>query len=151
MANSLKDFVPQPPEKPDKIKLPRLPVDQKLLDHVEKLGGLGLTQTQIAYYYRHTARQWQYKVGKHPELDAAMKSGKASKIEQASGKLWELIEKNNTAAIMFFLKTQAGWREAAPLDDDGEKDSKPVFPAITLTVNDPIEAAKIYQQIMIGS
>lgn len=134
-----------------KARLPRLLVTPEFIAHVEKLGGLGLTKTQIAHYYRHTISQWEEKVRKNPEIDAAMKQGKASKIEQASGYLWEWVEKKDKASLMFFLKTQGGWRESAPIDDDGEKDGKPAFPAITLTVNDPIEAAKIYQQIMIGS
>ena len=134
-----------------KARLPRLLVDEALLAHVHKLGGLGLTRMQIAHYYGHTVDQWDDKLKKHPELDIAMREGKSSKIETASGYLWEWIEKKDKASIMFFLKTQGGWREAAPIVEDGEKDSKPVFPAITLTVNDPIEAAKIYQQIMIGS
>jgi hypothetical protein len=134
-----------------KERLPRLLVDKTFLDHVHKLGGLGLTRLQIAYYYGHTESQWSAKIKKHPEIDIAMREGKANRIEKASGYLWEWIEKRDKASIMFFLKTQAGWREAAPIIEDGEKDSKPTFPAITLTVNDPIEAAKIYQQIMIGS
>ena len=138
-------------EKEKKKRLPRLVVDAQLIAEVKKLGGLGLTFTQIGYYYSHNPDQWREKVKKYPDLEVAMRQGKAHKIKLASSKLWDLVEKGNIAAITFFLKTQGGWREASPIVNDDEKSSKPLYPAITLTVNDPVEAAKIYQQIMIGS
>lgn len=146
----------EPISKPDepkekKIKEPRLPVTAELLANIKKLGGLGLTKQQICNYYGYSLTGWDAKTAKHPEIDTAMKQGRSEKISIASGKLWEAIERGNLSAIIFFLKTQARWSENSPPPDGDGDQGKPAFPAITLTVSDPVEAARIYQQIMIGS
>ena len=132
-----------------KNKQGKIPVTKDFLAEVKRLGGLGLTRTQVHQFFGVVDSTWTAMNKKHPEIDALMNEGKAEKIGIASGKLWEAIEKGNLSAIIFFLKTQGRWRETDP-SADGNAD-KPAFPAITLTVNDPIEAARIYQQIMIGS
>lgn len=145
-----------PIEKPDepkekKIKEPRLKVTPEVVEHIRKLGGLGLTKSQICNYYGFSLAGWDLKTAQYPEIDIAMKQGRAEKISKASGKLWEAVERGNLSAIIFFLKTQARWSENSPDPDGNGLPEKPAIPSITLTVNDPVEAARIYQQIMIGS
>lgn len=126
-------------------------VTPEIIKEVEILSGRGLTQEQTYQYYGISKDCWYDSVKRHPDLGVAFKKGKAKTISLVSGRLMKLIEQNNLSAIIFYLKTQGRWSEQLVFDEDDGTCSKPAFPAITLTVNDPIEAAKIYQQIMIGS
>lgn len=140
---SFKDFEDQ------QVVLPDLEIDQELVDHVRKLGGLGLTNMQISHYYGHTTEQWRIRLKRNPELDMAMKQGKAHSIKKVSSKLWEWIEKNDKASIMFYLKTQAGWRETGTSEEDDKLDKKEKNSLASITLPlDQEEASKIYQQIM---
>lgn len=138
---------PEPTEK--KKREPKLVVNAELLTEIARLAGCGLTNEQFCYYFCYSKTGWEAKLRRHPEIVEAIKQGKAKALGRVTGKLMEAIEKGNLAAIMFYLKTQWRWREVHP-DGDGDKD-KPPFPSMTLTINDPIEAAKIYQQTMLGS
>lgn len=129
----------------------QISVTPEFVAEVRRLGGLGLTLTQIHQFFGLTYDVWLGKCKKYPEIEINMLEGKAEKIGIASGKLWEHIEKGNLSAIIFFLKTQARWRETDNITIPEGEGGKGAFPPITLTVNDPVEAAKIYQQIMIGS
>ncbi len=134
-----------------KRRKPRRPVvTPEMISKVEHLGGLGLTREQIHNYFGMSSEAWQKRVESSPELEMVMKGGLSKKIEIASGKLWEHCLKGNLTAIMFFLKTQGRWRETDRPGENGEAIPQK-FPPITLTVHDPVEAAKIYQQIMSGS
>lgn len=124
-----------------------------IIQHVRKLAGLGLTINQIHDYYGLSDKQWLKLRKKHPMLELAMKQGKAVNCEWAAGKLRHKMEQGNLGAIIFYLKTQAGWREKEyniPNGPSGDGEL-PKVPSIVLTVNDPIEAARIYQQVMTNS
>jgi hypothetical protein len=121
------------------------------LAQVRKLAGLGLSKTQIYCYYGYVSDAWDELIKQYPEIMIAMRQGRAQYGERVTSKLFDQIEKNNLKAIMFYLEMRCGWRKDLFVDEFGEKDSKGGLPPITLTVNDPIEAAKIYQSIMTGS
>lgn len=141
-------IVPKPPKRKRKPK--RAVVTPEMIAEVKRLAGLGLTNVQLGGLYGMSDETWVQRVKEHPELAEAVRLGKSETLGKVTGKLMEAIERGNLAAIIFFLKTQGRWRETDHAGDNGSGD-KPPFPAITLTVNDPVEAAKIYQQIMIGS
>ena len=67
--------------------------------------GLGLTQEQIAAIFGKSVET----IVKHcrDELDA----GKAETIAKVAGTLVNKALKGDTASAIFYLKTQAGWRE----------------------------------------
>jgi hypothetical protein len=47
--------------------------------------------------------------------------GKATVITKVAAQLMRNIEKGKEASAIFFLKTQAGWREKEPTTDDKDK------------------------------
>lgn len=126
---------------------------EKVIEDVKVLAGRGLTQEQIANYLGISEGFITELKHRHPEFAEAIKEGKAKMISLAAGKLIELVKKGNLSAICFYLKTQARWREVERVAETEETEQKPKaqLPAITLNVNDPVAAAKIYEQFMRGS
>jgi hypothetical protein len=146
----------KPRKKPVRPRVPgqkyqplKFVVTPDILKEVEILSGRGLTQEHIFDYYSISRSCWFNNIQHHPELGEAVRRGKAKTISKVSGKLMEQVLKGNLSAIIFYLKTQARWSENAASGDEGGE--KPPSPALTITVHDPVEASKIYQQIMIGS
>ena len=113
---------------------------------VEMLAGLGLTKYLIQNYFGHSKDVWTKAEKRTPELRKAFNRGQAKTIARVSGKLYDLIMAGNLQAIIFYLRTRAGWSEKY----NPEMDCNVTEPAISISVTDPIEAAKIYQQIMKG-
>jgi hypothetical protein len=63
----------------------------------------------------------------------------------------KLINDDNLGAIIFYLKTQAGWKENKnPVENDSD-DIKSTERSYKIDTTDPVEASKIYQSIMTGS
>ena len=88
-------------------------MDAHELADLERLAGLGLTQAQIADWFGFSKRTLAYRLKEEPAV-AAYKKGRARALEKVTGKLWQNIEKGDSASIFFYLKTQAGWRETDP-------------------------------------
>jgi len=120
--------------------------DDEQIKEVAILAGLGLTKYLIQNYFEVSKDVWAKAEKRNPDLRKAFNRGQAQTIARVSEKLHELIMKGNITAIMFYLKTRAGWSEKY----DPEQDCNVVEPTIAINVTDPIEAAKIYQQIMKG-
>ena len=125
-------------------------VTPEILEEVRLLAGRGLTQQQIHHYYGIGRTLWYEVCDLHPELRTAVLQGRAKAHSYVFGKLMEKVRAGNLNAIIFYLKTQAGCSELRPRsEDDGETaDDKPIIPMLTLSITDPVEAAKIYQRIM---
>jgi hypothetical protein len=129
-------------------------ITPEFLAKVEVLSECGFTRDQMHWYFGLSNDTWSECLYLSPELQIAVKRGLTHRIEIAVGKLWEKVIAGNLSAIVFFLKTQARWRETDRPGDVIPTDGDPIvqkFPSITLTIHDPVEASKIYQQIMIGS
>ena len=120
--------------------------EEKDFKEVEMLAGLGLTKYLIQNYFGHSKDVWAKAEKRTPELKKAFNRGQAKTIGVVSKKLYELILMGNITAIMFYLRTRAGWSEKY----NPELDCNVTEPAISISVTDPIEAARIYQQIMKG-
>lgn len=123
-----------------------MPTDDDIKE-VYMLAGLGLTKYLIQNYFGHSKDVWLKAEKRTPELKKAFFRGQAKTIARVSGKLHVLIEQGNLQAMIFYLRTRAGWSEKY----NPEVDCNVSEPSIAINVTDPIEAAKIYQQIMKGS
>ena len=76
------------------------------------------------------------------ELDLA----KAEANATIGGALFKRAKSGDTTAMIFWMKTQAGWRERTDINHTSEDGSMTPQPSITAV--DAIEAAKQYQKIM---
>ncbi len=76
---------------------------------IRLLSGLGLTQEQIG----HVMEKSVDSLSRHcrHELDA----GKAETIAKVAGNLVQKALSGDTTSAIFYLKTQAGWRETSNL------------------------------------
>ena len=120
-----------------------------MIEEVKRLSGLGLRRSDIAAYFGMAYSTLCKKAASNPELRIAFKQGKAQQVSEVAGELITQIRQGSTSATIFYLKTQAGWKEpdvVAPEDED-EEDKAPQE-NLEITTNDPIEAAKSYQQFM---
>lgn len=120
-------------------------VTDKILQEVEALSGRGLTVALIQNYYGISSHTWKNRCNENEELRRSFLRGKAKQIVHVSGKLIEQINAGSTQATIFYLKTQAQWRDES-LQEDKEKE----IPSVNINVNDPIEAVKVYQQFIRG-
>lgn len=138
-----------PPAKPTS-SAPHV-ITEEFLTHIGALAGQGMTSEQIGDYFGLCESAWSSYLSTCENLRTAMKKGKARQISFVCGKLFEKIEKGNLNAIIFWLKTQASFKETnqGTLDKGGRAaigEAKKVR-----EMKDPVEAAKIYQRIMIGT
>jgi hypothetical protein len=125
----------------------KLIITTEFLEEVKILAGRGLTSRQMCDYFEVAHSTWFDTIQRSPELGLAVRQGKAKIVSRIAGKLVEAALGGSVAAMIFYLKTQAGFSEKATNMGDGDKPTQP----LTIPVTDPVEAARIYQQIMIGS
>lgn len=78
---------------------------------VERMAKLGLTLDEIAYILRISPKTLDRRLEDDESVRLAYDTGRAIAKETVVGKLFEKIESGNIAAIIFWLKTQAKWRE----------------------------------------
>lgn len=90
------------------ITKPKIQID---LAKVESLAANGLTQEQIALALGISESTLQKRKRESTEFTAAIKRGKAKGIAVVTNKLMESIKAGNMTGMIFFLKTQAGWKE----------------------------------------
>lgn len=93
--------------------------DKATLEQVEHLAKLGLTQDEIAHTIGIGATTFYYKKIDYPELDAAVKRGKAAGIQIASTQLLEMVQIGNIEAIKTFLKLCHGRSERTETQHSG--------------------------------
>ncbi len=75
-----------------------------------------LNQEQIADYFGISLRTFQRMMDADPELLAFYKRGKARAVKDIAGSLLSMARDGDKVAAMFYLKTQAGWRETNRID-----------------------------------
>lgn len=91
------------------------------VEQVEKLASM-LTKSQLADLFGVSENTFRAIEERQPEVSAAYKRGKASAIIDISRNLIQQSNKGNTAATIFYLKTQAGWRET----DESQVQREPI-------------------------
>jgi predicted DNA-binding protein (UPF0251 family) len=105
--------------------IPLLPVKRKTkpkieidLQEVEQLAAQGLTQEQIASSLGISQDTLYTRKRESIEFSEAIKKGKAQGIRYVSNLLFEQAKEGNMTAIIFYLKTRAGWSEREPFIRD---------------------------------
>lgn len=109
---------------------------KEILEQTEKLAGLGLNKKQIAEALGIGRSTLFDKIGEYPDFEDAINKGKAKGIAHVAGKLMAKVSALDTASIIFYLKTQAGWREGQTIEMTGANGA-PLLPALTVTFVDP--------------
>ena len=81
-------------------------------EQIAEVEQLAVTMTigEIAKHFGISRRTFFDIRKRQPEVDKAYKKGNAYKIEYVTDLLMNKIKKGCTSSIIFFLKTQAGWR-----------------------------------------
>ena len=85
------------------------------IEQVEKLSAV-MTQQQLADYFGFSERTFRNLMERDERIVAAYKRGKAKAIGSVAQSLIKQAQNGNTTAMMFYLKTQAGWRETQQID-----------------------------------
>ena len=116
------------------ITKPKIHID---LAKVESLAANGLTQEQIASALGISERTLRSRKGEIADFADAIKRGKAKGIALVTNKLMESIKGGNMTGMIFFLKTQAGWKETNVQEHTGANGADlPKNNEITITVVD---------------
>lgn len=82
---------------------------------VEALGAV-LSVEQIADYFGVGKTTFYAIMERQPEVSERYKKGKAKAIGSVAQGLLQQARSGNITAAMFYLKTQAGWRETQNID-----------------------------------
>jgi hypothetical protein len=80
---------------------------------IKEIQGLAsrLTKTQIADYMKVSFSTFREIEKRQPEVSEAYQKGKADQIDEVAGLLLTQCRTGSIPAILFYLKTQAGWKE----------------------------------------
>jgi len=109
------------------ITKPKIHIDLK---QVESLAANGLTDEQIASALGISRTTLASRKRENEQFVQAIKKGKAKGVAVVTNKLMESIKGGNITAMIFFLKTQAGWKETITQEHtgkDGTALQAPVF------------------------
>ena len=95
---------------------PQKKLDDKQIAQVEALAAF-LTLEQIADYFGVTRPTFDAICQRQPEVFLQYKKGKSKAIANISQNLIKQAQDGNTTAAIFYLKTQAGWKETQVVDN----------------------------------
>ena len=73
-----------------------------------------LNKSQVADYFGICENTLRAIEKRQPEVSAAYKKGRVNQIAGMGSNLIQLAKKGNVTANIFYLKTQAGWKESEP-------------------------------------
>jgi len=82
-----------------------------------------LTKGQLADYYGMSENTFRAIEERQPEVFEAYKKGRARAIRAVAGNLIKQAAEGNTTAAIFYLKTQAGWKEQEVTEVVGQFDN----------------------------
>ena len=99
---------------------PQIALTRNQIREVETLAAL-LTQDQIADYFGVSRNTFRAICDREPEVLARYKKGKAKAIAHVANGLLQKARSGDTTSSIFFLKTQAGWRESAVIEHSGSQ------------------------------
>lgn len=100
---------------------PRAELTDEQISELETLAAV-LSQKQISDYFGIPHRTFQAILERDEQVSAAYKRGRAKAIKAVAGGLLKHARNGNIAATIFYLKTQAGWRET----DESQQQREPI-------------------------
>ena len=118
------------------ITKPKIHIDLK---QVESLAANGLTQEQIAAALGISESTLTKRKKENTDFTDAIKRGKAKGIALVTNKLMESIKGGNMTGMIFFLKTQAGWKETTVQEHTGAN-GKDLIPSAKQMTTDELKA-----------
>ena len=121
------------------ITKPKIHIDLK---QVESLAANGLTDEQIASALGISRTTLSNRKRENEQFVLAIKRGKAKGIALVTNKLMESIKGGNMTGMIFFLKTQAGWRETSVQEEENKEAKNKPKNTITINVVDARKHAK---------
>ncbi len=89
---------------------PKTELSEAQIKEIETLAAV-LNQDQIADYLSIPSRTLRAIISRDETVSAAYKKGRARAIGKVSQSLLRSATEGNTTAQIFYLKTQAGWKE----------------------------------------
>lgn len=92
---------------------PSIYFDESQMAQVEALASV-LSKKQMADYFGISENTFRAVESRQPEVFEAYKKGKGKAIASVGTNLISMAQKGNVTAAIFYLKTQAGWRENQP-------------------------------------
>ena len=99
-------------------------------DNLAKFEALAsvLTQEQIGEYFGVSKRTITNEMRRNQKAASAFYRGKAQAVASVASTLLSKAKEGDNACMMFYLKTQAGWRETQNIDHttNGESLNRPV-------------------------
>lgn len=107
MSAKAKDAKPQVKRGPGR---PRTVFTEKQVNQVEALASV-LSIAQIADYFGIGYGTFRDIKARQPEISDAYKRGRAKAINDVASGLLQKARDGDTTSAIFYLKTQAGWRE----------------------------------------
>ena len=110
-------------------------------EQVIEVGALAavLSQEQIADYFGIARNTFTAICERQPEVLEQYKKGKARAIGTVAKGLVKQAMDGNTSAAMFYLKTQAGWKETNVQEHTGAN-GKPLIPSAKEMTTDELKA-----------
>lgn len=144
MAKNCEKWVYEKPKK----KGETLDECKENMETIERLASLGLSIEQIANYFGLAGSTLRNIYHHKRWIQQSFTRGKSKGVAAVASELFKQIKNGNTTATIFYLKTHAGWNDEPKKDLGG--DSENDKPKVTINVSDPIEAARLYQEIMRG-
>ena len=102
---------------------------------VEALAAV-LSKAQMADYFNISETTFREVESRQPEVSDAYKRGKAKAIGNVAKNLIQQAQEGNISAAIFYLKTQAGWKETQTHELTGA-DGAPLLSGIQVTFVKP--------------
>ncbi len=104
---------------------PLVVFDEKQIIQVESLAAV-LNKTQLADYFSIGETTLREIEQRQPEVSEAYKRGKSKAIGNVAKNLISQAQAGNVSAAIFYLKTQAGWKETQVNEITGA-DGQPIL------------------------
>jgi transcriptional regulator with XRE-family HTH domain len=107
----------------------KIKLSQEQISTIERCAGLGLTIEEISIILNVSRPTLNRKLRDEEEVRNSYETGRAKAKLKVVGKLFELIEEGNPAAIFFYLKCKCGWRETEVIQQNEHREVTIYLPA----------------------